>query len=53
VLGVFAGVLIMGLLRNGLNLMNVSVFWQQLLIGLIIILAVYVDVLRRRAAVRK
>jgi ribose transport system permease protein len=43
----------MGLLRNGLNLMNVSVFWQQLLIGLIIILAVYVDVLRRRAAVRK
>ncbi len=52
VLGVFAGVLMMGLLRNGLNLMNVSVFWQQLLIGLIIILAVYVDVLRRRAAVR-
>jgi ribose/xylose/arabinose/galactoside ABC-type transport system permease subunit len=53
VLGVFAGVLIMGLLRNGLNLMNVSVFWQQLLIGLIIILAVWIDVLRRRAAVRK
>jgi len=53
VLGVFAGVLIMGLLRNGLNLNNVSVFWQQLLIGFIIILAVYVDVLRRRAAVRK
>jgi ribose transport system permease protein len=52
VLGVFSGVLIMGLLRNGLNLMNVSVFWQQLLIGIIIILAVYVDVLRRRAAVR-
>jgi ribose transport system permease protein len=53
VLGVFAGVLIMGLLRNGLNLMNVSVFWQQLLIGVIIILAVYIDVLRRQAAVRK
>ncbi len=52
VLGVFAGVLIMGLLRNGLNLMNVSVFWQQVLIGAVIILAVYIDVLRRRAAVR-
>lgn len=49
VLGVFAGVLIMGLLRNGLNLLNVSVFWQQILIGLVIIAAVYVDVLRRRA----
>jgi ribose transport system permease protein len=53
VLGVFGGVLIMGLLRNGLNLQNVSVFWQQLLIGFIIILAVWIDVLRRRASVRK
>ncbi len=49
VLGVFAGALIMGLLRNGLNLLNVSVFWQQLLIGVVIIVAVYGDVLRRRA----
>lgn len=47
--GVFVGAIIMGLLRNGLNLMNVSVFWQQVFIGLIILLAVYVDVLRRRA----
>jgi ribose transport system permease protein len=52
VMGVLAGVLIIGLLRNGLNLNNVSVFWQQILIGLVIILAVYIDVLRRRAAVR-
>jgi ribose transport system permease protein len=47
--GVLAGVIIMGLLRNGLNLLNVSVFWQQILIGVVIILAVYMDVLRRRA----
>lgn len=52
VLGVLAGVLIIGLLRNGLNLNNVSVFWQQILIGIVIIVAVYIDVLRRRAAVR-
>ena len=52
VLGVFAGVFIMGLLRNGLNLMNVSVFWQQVLIGAVIVLAVYSDVLRRRATSR-
>ena len=37
VLGVLAGVLIIGLLRNGLNLLNVSVFWQQILIGLVIV----------------
>ena len=52
VLGVFAGVMIMGILRNGLSLMNVSVFWQQVLIGSIIILAVYIDVLRRQLATR-
>ena len=49
VLGVFAGVLVMGLLRNGLNLMDVSAFWQQTLIGMIVVGAVFVDVLRRRA----
>ena len=32
VLGVFAGVMIMGILRNGLNLNDVSAFWQQVLI---------------------
>jgi ribose transport system permease protein len=52
VLGVLAGVLIIGLLRNGLNLLNVSVFWQQILIGAVIVLAVFIDVLRRRAAIR-
>ena len=52
VLGVLAGVLIMGLLRNGLNINNVSAFWQMILIGFVIIIAVYIDVLRRRAAVR-
>ena len=53
VLGVFAGVMIMGILRNGLNLMDVSSFWQQVLIGSIIVLAVYVDVLRRELGTRK
>jgi len=49
VLGVLAGVLVIGLLRNILNLNNVQVFWQQVLIGVVIILAVSLDVIRRRA----
>lgn len=49
VLGVLAGVLVIGLLRNILNLNDVQVFWQQVLIGVVIILAVFLDVLRRRA----
>ncbi len=53
VMGVLAGVLIMGLLRNGLNINNVSAFWQMILIGFVIIVAVYIDVLRRQAAVRR
>jgi ribose transport system permease protein len=49
VLGVFAGALVIGLMRNILNLRNVQVFWQQVLIGVVIIAVVYLDVLRRRA----
>jgi ribose transport system permease protein len=52
VLGVLAGVLVMGLLRNGLNLMDISAFWQQTLIGIVILLAVWIDVLRRRSGRR-
>ena len=44
--------MIMGILRNGLNLMDVSSFWQQVLIGSIIVLAVYIDVLRRDIGTR-
>lgn len=50
VIGTFIGVLIMGFLRNGLNLLNVSVFWQEVAIGAIIVVAAYIDVLRQRAA---
>ncbi len=49
VLGVFAGALVIGLMRNILNLRSVPVFWQQVLIGVVIITVVYLDVLRRRA----
>ena len=52
VLGIFGGVLIMGLIRNGLNLNNVSSFWQQIMIGAIIVFAVFIDVLRRDLGTR-
>ena len=52
VLGIFGGVMIMGLIKNGLNLNDVSTFWQQILIGAIIVLAVFIDVLRRDLGTR-
>ncbi|MGK5683125.1 ABC transporter permease [Actinoplanes sp. URMC 104] len=48
--GTIVGVLIIGVLRNGLNLLEVSPFVQQVVIGIVIALAVMVDVLRRRAS---
>ena len=45
--GTAVGVLIIGVLRNGLNLLGVSPFIQQVIIGVVIALAVATDVLRR------
>ncbi|GAA4222071.1 hypothetical protein GCM10023075_12250 [Streptosporangium album] len=47
--GTFVGALILAVLRNGLNLLSVSAFWQQVVIGVVIALAVLLDTLRRRA----
>jgi len=48
VAGTIAGAFLMGLISNGSNLLGVSPFWQQVLIGTIIVLAVAVDELRKR-----
>ena len=40
------GAIMIGVIRNALNLMNVDVFFQMIAIGLIIVLAVEADVLR-------
>ncbi|WP_344832867.1 ABC transporter permease [Nonomuraea dietziae] len=48
--GTFVGALILAVLRNGLNLLSVSAFWQQVVIGVVIALAVLVDTLRRRSS---
>jgi ribose transport system permease protein len=48
ILGTIIGALIMGVLKNGLNLMNVSQFWQQVAMGIVVIGAVYLDIVRRR-----
>jgi ribose transport system permease protein len=43
--GTLIGALIMGVLRNGLNLLGVSSFMQQVVIGLVIVGAVLIDTL--------
>ena len=44
--GAIIGAAIMGVLRNALVLLNVSAYWQQTVIGAVIILAVALDNLR-------
>lgn len=48
VFGTLIGALIIGFLRNGLNLLNVSSFWQQVVVGVVIAAAVMSDTLRQR-----
>jgi ribose/xylose/arabinose/galactoside ABC-type transport system permease subunit len=48
VVGSMIGALIMGVLANGLNLLNVSAFWQRIIQGLVIVVVVIFDQWRRR-----
>lgn len=48
ILGTIIGAFIMSVLTNGLRIMSVAQEWQTVVTGVIIILAVYVDILRRR-----
>jgi ribose transport system permease protein len=48
VAGTVVGVLIIGVLNNGLVLMDVSPFWQQVVKGMVILLAVIIDRVSRR-----
>lgn len=52
VVGTLIGALILGTIRNGLNLLNVSTNWQLIAIGLVIAVAVETDVVRGRLETR-
>lgn len=41
--GTITGFVILGLLQNSMNLMNINSFWQQIVKGLLIIIAVFLD----------
>jgi ribose/xylose/arabinose/galactoside ABC-type transport system permease subunit len=46
------GVLIVGLIRNGLNMSQIDIKWQDAMTGIVIIAAVALDMTRRRFLVR-
>jgi ribose transport system permease protein len=53
VLGTVAGVFIPAVLENGFVIVGVQPFWQEVAVGAVLILAVYLDQLRRRARFRE
>jgi ribose transport system permease protein len=48
VVNVLAGALIIGVIRNGLDLLGVSPFWQLIAVGTLVIASLELDVLRDR-----
>jgi len=48
IFGVLIGAVLLALIRNGLDLLGWGDYWQDLVIGLTILLAVGVDQVRRR-----
>lgn len=47
--GTLIGAIIIGVLNNGLNMLNVASFWQYVAKGVVILLAVMVDALRKQS----
>jgi ribose transport system permease protein len=46
--GTLIGALVIGVLNNGLNLLNVSSFWQLIIKGMVILIAVYIDTMKKK-----
>ena len=50
VLGTLIGAVFIATLQNGLVILNVSSFWQQVMMGIVVLLAVGIDKLRKKLA---
>ncbi len=51
--GTVIGVLIIGILNNGMNLLKISSYWQFVVKGIVILGAVYIDYLKKLRTMRK
>lgn len=49
IVGTILGALLLAVLANGTVLLNVSGFWQRVIVGAVVLVAVLVDLLRRRS----
>ncbi|WP_026556839.1 ABC transporter permease [Arthrobacter sp. 35W] len=52
IIGTVIGALIMAVLTNGLSIMSIPQEWQNVAVGVVILLAVYLDILRRKESAK-
>jgi ribose transport system permease protein len=48
IVGTILGALLMAVLANGIVLLNVSGYWERIIIGAVVLIAILVDLLRRK-----
>ena len=53
IVGTLLGVFVMSLLKTGLPYIGLQANWQQIITGLVLIAAIYIDVLKNKRAARK
>ncbi len=52
VVGTIIGAIIVGIINNVQNLLHINTYWQQVVKGLVILIAVIIDVVTKRAAAK-
>ena len=50
ILGTVIGALIISVLNNGLQIMSIAQEWQSVILGIVILVAVYADMVRKKEA---
>ena len=53
IVGTIIGALIISVLNNGLQIMSIPQEWQNVILGIVILVAVYADMARKRTACRR
>lgn len=48
VMGVVIGAFVMGVMNNGMSILGIGIFWQYVVKGIVLLMAVYVDVLQKK-----
>lgn len=53
ILGTFLGSMVLAILQNGMNMMSVGAYWQDIIIGAVLVLSVSIDAIKGGSLKRK